>query len=147
MKIIIKNEQETAKLAQDILPSFLERKIILLYGDLGSGKTTFTKYLAKALKIKNNVTSPTFNIMKRYKITDELIIKSTNAEYLVHIDAYRINGGGEEFLDEIFDNLTVIEWPGNLDVKFPDAIRIDIKFNKSNQRVFEICSCANVIEE
>ncbi len=144
MKKIITNELETEALAKEILPSFIKRKIILLYGDLGSGKTTFTKYLAKALRIKDSVKSPTFNIMKRYPIDNQLVDK--DIEFLIHIDAYRLNGGGEEFLDEIFNNLTVIEWAGNLDVKFPDAIRIDIKINDLNQRIFEICNCAHLLE-
>ena len=114
----------------------------MLYGDLGSGKTTFTQCLGKLLNIKKYIKSPTYNIMKRYLINEDELTNS-QLKYLIHIDAYRLNGGGEEFLEYMFDNLTVIEWAGNLEVKFPNAIRIDIEVNDKNQRIFNICSCAH----
>ncbi len=142
MMKIITNEKETYQLAKELLPAFKKRKIILLYGDLGSGKTTFTQCLGKLLNIKKYIKSPTYNIMKRYLINEDELTNS-QLKYLIHIDAYRLNGGGEEFLEYMFDNLTVIEWAGNLEVKFPNAIRIDIEVNDKNQRIFNICSCAH----
>jgi tRNA threonylcarbamoyladenosine biosynthesis protein TsaE len=80
---------------------------------LGSGKTTFVKGLALSLDVKDTVTSPTFNIVKKYPMAD-------NKSMLVHIDAYRLTseedaisiGLIEEFKDR--NNIFVIEWPGNI---------------------------------
>ena len=59
--------------------------VIFLWGNLGSGKTTFTKNLCKYLDIKADITSPTFNIIKKYPFDLE------GFKYLIHIDAYRLN--------------------------------------------------------
>jgi len=97
-KIISKTKQSGAKL-------------VTLSGDLGAGKTTLTKELAKILGIKKEIVSPTFVIMKKYET------KHKNFKYLIHIDAYRLKNGGElSNLDwqEIIsnkDNLVIIEWP------------------------------------
>ncbi len=87
-------------------------QILALKGDLGSGKTTFTKYLAAALGVEKIVTSPTFVILKKYPI-----LKSDRFNQLIHIDCYRLSSpedlesiGFFEFLDDS-KNLIVVEWP------------------------------------
>jgi len=87
-------------------------QLLALKGDLGSGKTTFTKYLAEALGVEKIVTSPTFVILKRYPI-----LKSDKFDQLVHIDCYRLSTvedlesiGFFEFLEDK-KNLIVVEWP------------------------------------
>lgn len=85
--------------------------ILAFSGDLGAGKTTTTKEIAKQLGVKERVISPTFVIMKKYKTKD---LKYKN---LIHIDAYRLNKseellrlGWEEMIANK-DNLIIIEWP------------------------------------
>ncbi|MBF0847024.1 tRNA (adenosine(37)-N6)-threonylcarbamoyltransferase complex ATPase subunit type 1 TsaE, partial [Streptococcus danieliae] len=85
-KIILKNLSDTERLANN-LASLIDRKFLLtLNGDLAAGKTTFTKYFAKAIGIEATVTSPTFNILKEYEGDDY---------YLCHIDAYRLEDNDE----------------------------------------------------
>lgn len=85
--------------------------IVFLSGELGSGKTTFTQGVAKALGITEDVTSPTFVILKRYVISNFIF------ENLIHIDAYRLKGYEElqkirfeEYVNDP-DNLILLEWP------------------------------------
>ena len=111
------SEKETQKLAGLILADLIKKSpkdgalILSLQGDLGSGKTTFTQGLAKFLKIKNRITSPTFVIQKKFSIFNFQFSK------LYHIDAYRLQKS-EEILElgwhEIISNpknIVVIEWP------------------------------------
>ena len=115
MKHTSKSLRETEKIASKFLKKLKtssgEAVVILLEGDLGSGKTTFTQFLAKELEVKNYVTSPTFVLMKKYKINH------LNFKQLIHIDAYRLTSDQDLFnlgWDELAsnpENLIVIEWP------------------------------------
>jgi len=108
------------------LPVSSNRAVVVgLSGDLGSGKTTFVQSVAKILKIEKYITSPTFVIQKRYKITNSKI----SFENLIHIDAYRLESG-EELLNldwkEIVKNpknLVFIEWPEKVEDILDDKIR------------------------
>ena len=110
MKIILesKSVNETFKIASFITKFLFKGSVITLNGDLGAGKTTFTKGVGKALKIDEEINSPTFNILKCY-FNDNL--------NLYHIDAYRLEDVPEENknigLEEIIegDGVTLIEWP------------------------------------
>lgn len=92
-------------IGQKIAPLLAPKDIILLDGDLGAGKTTFTKGLAAGLGIQRNVKSPTFTIIREYQ--DGRIP-------LYHMDVYRLeDGSGDELgLDEYFngDGVSVVEW-------------------------------------
>lgn len=84
--------------------------IVFLSGDLGSGKTTTTKAIAAELGIKEDITSPTFVILKRYEVEGEF-------KNLIHIDAYRLKNYAElqkikieEYIKDA-ENLILIEWP------------------------------------
>lgn len=120
MKEKIYKETDLIKLANQVF-SVLSNKIrkgkatvLFLEGDLGAGKTTFTKSLAKELGVKEDITSPTFTIMHRYKT------RSGPWENLFHLDAYRLNNKDElgvlnikeEFSNE--KNLFIFEWPSNI---------------------------------
>ncbi len=128
-KIITKSAQETAKVGAS-LAQYLERRevphILCLYGQLGSGKTTFTQGFARGLGITTRLLSPTFIIVRRYQTP-----KYEN--YLYHVDLYRLNKVSEMEgigLPEIFADLasyTVIEWAERLDGLMPSK-RIDIHF-------------------
>ncbi|HET8574642.1 MAG TPA: tRNA (adenosine(37)-N6)-threonylcarbamoyltransferase complex ATPase subunit type 1 TsaE [Candidatus Paceibacterota bacterium] len=90
--------------------------VLALFGDLGSGKTTFVRSLAHHFGISSRVTSPTFVIEKRYAVSkpNEIFRK------LIHIDAYRLDGAHDEdtlLLEETLadpQNLLCIEWPENI---------------------------------
>ena len=94
--------------------------VIALHGDLGSGKTTLTQEIAKLLEVKESVISPTFVIMKSYKIKDE------TWKNLVHIDAYRLekstelhNLGWQELMADK-NNLIIMEWPEQVPECIPE---------------------------
>ena len=105
IKLISNSKLDTINLASYIAKFLSKGSLILLTGDLGAGKTTFTQGIAKGLGISENVISPTFNLLKCY-FHDPI--------NLYHIDAYRLkdqdhNIGLEEFIEG--DGVCVIEWP------------------------------------
>jgi len=108
--------------------------IIFLRGDLGSGKTTFVKAVGDILGIKETITSPTFVLEKIYKIGTSAAEKS-EFQNLVHIDAYRLSGGGDlESIGwgELVDNprnIIFMEWPEMVHEKIPDdSLLIQFRF-------------------
>ncbi len=124
--IITKNAKATQEIGESFGKTLLGG-VVALYGDLGSGKTTFVQGLAKGLGIKNRIISPTFIIVRSYKLDT----KKTTLFY--HIDLYRttnsddFNGVG---LFEILsnpDNIVVIEWAEKMQGMLPKK-RIDITF-------------------
>ena len=103
--------------------------IICLDGELGSGKTIFTKGIANALEIDQNITSPTFTIIKEYD--GELP--------LYHMDVYRLDGNVEGIgIEEYFHKggVVVIEWADTIEEILPEE-RLDIKFKlvDENKRI------------
>lgn len=119
-KITTRNESETIALAQNIEAEKFPNMIICLEGDLGSGKTVFTKGLAASLGIEEVITSPTFNIIKEYE-TGELP--------LYHMDVYRLDGdvstlGLEEYYTK--GGIVVIEWADTIREYLPEE-RLEIK--------------------
>ena len=111
-KYNVKTLTDTKKLANKIAGQLRGGEIIGLIGDLGAGKTTFTQYLAKALGVKQTVNSPTFNVIKEYKILNT----KYKIQRFVHIDAYRLHSpqelaalGVEEYFNDK-QTVTVIEW-------------------------------------
>ena len=120
-KITTRDERETIKIAQNLESEKFENMIICLDGDLGSGKTIFTKGFAQALGIEENITSPTFNIIKEY----------LNGEMpLYHMDVYRLDGkidgvGIEDYFKK--DGVVIIEWADTIQSYLPEE-RLDIKF-------------------
>ncbi len=122
---ISKNLEDTKKFAREFLESISKMPrpdshrdgatVVGLYGNLGSGKTTFAQCVAEALGVTEHVTSPTFVIMKSYKLSvSTLNPKPYNL--LLHIDAYRLKNGEElrklrfEELLRDSSNLVLIEW-------------------------------------
>lgn len=109
MQIISKSDRETKNLGKNISQRFINKGgMIALSGDLGSGKTTFAQGLAKGLGIKDKVISPTFILIRQYKIPK-------SSMFLYHIDLYRIsekqnlqNLGLQEIIDS--KNIILIEW-------------------------------------
>ena len=110
--------------------------VIALIGDLGTGKTTLTKYIAEGLGITEYITSPTFNIIKEYR---------SGRLPLFHFDVYRIADVDEMFeigYEEYFfgDGVCVIEWADIVEEIIPeDALTIRISMGGSeNERIYEI---------
>lgn len=131
-KKITNSEKETIEIAQNLESEKFPNMIICLDGDLGSGKTLFTKGMANALGIKENITSPTFNIIKEYE--GELP--------LYHMDVYRLDGntdgiGIEEYFNK--DGVVVIEWAKTINEILPEE-RLEIKFKvlDENKRLITI---------
>ncbi|MFC0274521.1 tRNA (adenosine(37)-N6)-threonylcarbamoyltransferase complex ATPase subunit type 1 TsaE [Metabacillus herbersteinensis] len=131
--IIFKTGQseETSTLAMKVAALLKPGYVLTLEGDLGAGKTTFTKGLAKGLGIKRNVNSPTFTIIKEY--TDGSLP-------LYHMDVYRLEDSDEDLgFDEYFNGngVTVVEWAHHIEDQLP-LKRLDIKIIRSGDDHREI---------
>ena len=107
-----KDSEETTQFAEKLAALLSPGDVIALEGDLGAGKTTFTKGLAKGLEIKKTVNSPTFTIIKEYH----------GRLPLYHMDVYRVENGFEDLgFDEYFegDGVTVVEWAHLIEEQLP----------------------------
>ena len=116
------SEGDTMELAQNIESEKFPNMVICLNGELGSGKTVFVKGFAQSLGIDDNITSPTFNLVKEY----------VNGEMpLYHMDVYRLENGDDNSigLNDYFNKggITIIEWSDLIKDSLPDE-RLDIKF-------------------
>ena len=119
-KITVKDEIDTIELAQNFESEKFPNMIICLNGELGSGKTVFAKGFANALGVKDNVTSPTFSIIKEYD--GELP--------LFHMDVYRLEETDESIGFKDYFNkggITIIEWADIIKDSLPQE-RLVIKF-------------------
>lgn len=130
-----KSTEETQEIAKNLAKELTGGTVLALSGDLGSGKTTFTQGLGRALGIEK-VNSPTFVILRSYDVRNK--IQDVSMKTLYHIDLYRtqtehdIEGIG---LDEIFQDqeaIVVIEWPEKLGDMLPEK-RVDIRFEYINE--------------
>ncbi len=143
MKYTVSSTDELKQIAETLLSKLSQGEsavVVALSGDLGAGKTTFTKELAKLLGVSDVVASPTFVIEKVYPID----IKGFTT--LIHIDAYRMEtaeeivrlGWGEIIADPA--NIICIEWPEKVGDAIPKtAIKISFKHGeRENERIIEI---------
>lgn len=128
---IIKNKKEMAETAKTFLAEIIKKHsprgkalVVGLSGDLGAGKTTFVQSVARHLNIKNKITSPTFVIIKKYKIKN-----LRGYEFLFHLDAYRLKNEKEllflgwEDIIENKEHLVFVEWPENVSKIMPKNTR------------------------
>lgn len=129
------NTEETKELAKKIANQLCAGKVVLLYGTLGAGKTTFTKALIKELGFDGVVTSPTFSIYNVYQAKMPVY----------HFDMYRIEDEGEATeigIDEIFEDknaISIVEWPEKVEQMLPeDAMKIKIYIIDENTRKFVV---------
>ena len=135
----IRTLEELRDIAREVVSSCVQKEnaqVIALTGDLGAGKTAFTKELAKLLGIAHEITSPTFVIMKLYEIPTHPFLKS-----LIHIDAYRIESDDEMrvlgFSEILSDptRLVCIEWPEKIENLIPkDAYIVSLTLNLDETR-------------
>lgn len=149
-EFILKNTEDVDALANRVLEMAIASSaqadmgikpvVITLQGELGSGKTTFTKALARRLGIAESVTSPTFVILKRYSIPKSAGIPFAN---LIHVDAYRVESSSDmektglrDFINTSSEkNILCIEWPEIISDILPSR-RIEMKFNHVHARNF-----------
>ncbi len=138
-KIDISKESSTAKFAKEFSKILKIGDVVLLYGEIGSGKTTFIRYLIKTLERKNKVklgeiTSPTFSILNEYEIKNITIR---------HYDLFRIKNYNEikniGICENIEDFITFIEWPDKIHKKLKKKYNLYFKYNsKLNKRSLQI---------
>lgn len=136
------SEKETIELAENFEAEKFPNMVICLDGDLGSGKTTFAKAFAKAMGIDEEVTSPTFTIVKEYFGGDLP---------LFHMDVYRIEDKVDELgIEEYFNKngVTIIEWSDLIKNYLPQE-RIVIKFKiiNENTRILQIEAHGSMYED
>jgi len=132
-EFITHTPEETFALGENLGKSCHGGEVILLLGNLGAGKTCFTQGIAYGLGIKGKVNSPTFNLMKVYKIKTGV---------LCHIDAYRLNSGNDLIaigLDDYLekkDAIVVIEWAERVKDIWPkNKIKVEIKNIKDGRKI------------
>jgi len=117
MEFVSNSNTKTLEIGKQIASTLCGGDIIFLHGELGTGKTTLTKGIAKGLNIETDITSPTFTLMNIYDIP-----KNANGiKQLIHIDTYRmetaqdlIDIGVEDYLGAP-DTVTIVEWPEKIE--------------------------------
>lgn len=128
--IISKSCEDTAALGKSLADKIKPGTVIALIGDLGSGKTTLTKAIAEGLSVKEQVTSPTFTIVREYK---------SGRLPLYHFDVYRIGDSDDMFeigFDEYLykDGVCIVEWAEKVEALLPEeAIKIHIDYGDNEE--------------
>lgn len=129
------NEQQMIDFGQNLAKTLEIPAVIELIGDVGAGKTTITKGIARGLGIEDEITSPTFTLSKRYSFQ-----KAGKECFLVHYDFYRLNDPGimsEDLLENIQDEntITIIEWGDSVSNLLPENhLRFYISINDDGSR-------------
>lgn len=156
IKIVTKTPKETQKVAKMLAKEILSlggRKkalVIALNGELGAGKTTFTQGLVVGLGIKEEISSPTFLIMKKielheHKLQTKNYKLKTNFKNLYHLDCYRLKNekdlidlGMEEILADP-ENIVLMEWAERVKkILTKDTIKINFKHISQKERELEV---------
>ena len=134
IKFISRSTQKTCEFAETIAQKLNFGNTILLFGDMGAGKTTFTKSLLKALGVKSTVTSPTFTIVNQYNVKGGKIN---------HFDMYRLEDESEAIeigLEEMLNDkqsINIVEWPQKASYILPhNCIHVSINILGENEREF-----------
>ena len=136
LKVKTTSPEETERVAEKLARSLGYPAVISLVGDLGAGKTTFTKGFAKGLDIKENVTSPTFTIMNEY---------TSGRKPMYHFDMYRLSsldealelGFGEYFDLTTLKGASIVEWAENTKGILP-ARQFEVEIKKLGDNAREI---------
>lgn len=118
--VIIRDETETKKFATDIAQTLKKGDVIALVGDLGTGKTTLSKYIAEALGITETITSPTFTIVQEYH---------SGRLPLYHFDVYRVDDIEEMYrigYEEYFygEGVCIVEWADIVEEIIPEDAKV-----------------------
>lgn len=128
MQVEVTDAAETIAIGEKLAMSLQGGELILLDGDLGAGKTTFTKGLAKGLGITRNIKSPTFTLIREY---------SMGRLPLYHMDVYRLEetGGADLGLEEYFNSsgVSVVEWSQFIQAELPsEYLLVQLKKDPDN---------------
>ena len=144
MEIICKNAGETKALARRIANKISPGMVLALYGDLGSGKTTFTRFLVEGLEIDKRVQSPTFVLMRKYT---RVLVRDfpSKINCVNHFDLYRLESS-EDLLElsmqEIFEepnSISIIEWAEIAEHLLPkDCIKMHFEFLGEEERKIKV---------
>ncbi|OLO26709.1 tRNA (adenosine(37)-N6)-threonylcarbamoyltransferase complex ATPase subunit type 1 TsaE [Alkalihalophilus pseudofirmus] len=130
---ISQSPDDTYKFGEQLAQQLMAGDVITLEGDLGAGKTSFTKGIGKGLGVQRVINSPTFTIIKEYK----------GSIPLYHMDVYRLKDSEEDLgFDEYFEGegVTVVEWASRIEEILPkDRLDIYIYHNGNDRRTFELC--------
>ena len=137
-EFITSSEEETENIGKSLAMSLSKGDSVLLRGNLGAGKTVFSRGFARGLGITEPVSSPTYTIVQEYELPD--------GGRLYHLDLYRISGvnaalafGVDEFLDDP-QGISLIEWPDRIDGILPEnAVCVEIEHPSDSERRLTIC--------
>jgi|TARA_B100002003_G_C13906223_1_gene441254 tRNA threonylcarbamoyladenosine biosynthesis protein TsaE len=130
MRIISRSDKETLALGRKFSEVLQEKDVVILAGQLGGGKTTFTKGVLKGLNYKGRVLSPTFTLVRNYP---------TKKFGVYHVDLYRLktkdtlNLGLEDFI-YCPKTITLIEWGKKIEQELEKYILIEFSYLKENSR-------------
>lgn len=136
MEFCTKNEFETRQLAQNVGEHLKSGDVVLFTGDMGAGKTAFTKGLAEFFEVFDEVTSPTFALVHEY----------SGKMNIFHFDLYRLSGFDDLYATGFFDYLNrdgilVVEWSENipeLKQELENVVNISVEKLSENERKFTI---------
>ena len=135
MTVVTNSETETRQLGFDLAQTLCPGTVLAFYGDLGAGKTTFTKGLAAGLGILDPVTSPTYTIVNEYE---------TGKTPLIHFDMYRLGSADDLFeigWDDYLERgaILAVEWSENVEAALPpDTVRVRIEKDGDTRRTITI---------
>ena len=134
-EIIIRNEEDTKAFGYELAKSLQPNNVVALMGDLGTGKTTLTKYIAEGLGVKEMITSPTFTVVCEYH---------SGRLPLYHFDVYRVNDPDELFeigAEEYFyqGGVSIVEWADMVAEILPDdTLCVFIEYGeKEGERIYQ----------
>ena len=130
MKYLSKTPKQTMKIGEEFAKTLSGGDVVLLHGDLGAGKTAFTKGIAKGLNIQKEITSPTYAYMNDYD------------GVLYHYDCYRLSSGEDAEALGLTDyfygkGICVIEWSENIKSVLPKKVK-SVTINKIDEKTREI---------
>lgn len=146
IKFISKSLEDTKRFAEDFIDNLKkDQNIVLLQGNLGAGKTTFSQAVLEYLGAKGPFTSPTFVIMKDYGVDFENK-NGVKFKKVYHLDCYRIDEASLNDLNwsDIIkdkDNLILVEWPEKIEKALPEKyVKIEFEVLGENEREIRISS-------
>ena len=134
---ILKDLEDTIRFGEHLIQSFPNIRILLLQGELGAGKTSLVKGIAKGIGITDPVTSPTFALAHHYR----------NEQFsLIHMDLYRLNdtkAANELFLQEEEElcnikGIMIVEWPERLNLFLAEAWKVKLEYTNNEERIIQL---------